>query len=460
MRGFLPLLPGGWGGRMKRLASGRPTCPVAGRSDEAGSAPFSGQSGPGCHGAAGEPPGSAALALQVHPGFHVVGPGELVEQGEAGDLVGFTEHGHVGLQGLGVAGDVEDVVVILHQLDGGVVQTGPGRVDEDGVALVGAEIDPLEAVELPLAAHRHGELLRRHAQDDQVVDTVGGDVELGGVHARLGDLGGQHLAKVLRQSDGEVAVAAVELQQVPLAPLGHVQGPAQHLFVDGGVGLGEAVFHLLVDQLAPLHGQAFDDEVIPQADLLLVGAANQLQLEPLGTQVGLKRLGGLLPLGFQLAVVEQADADLAGLGGEIVDLEQLLAQHGVRAQPGQQHRHQPVDEQAGGGEAVDPDNLLGGRCIHAVEEVVPLVPDAELGAHPVVLGGRGVQLQRGRIEGGEQLGEAIALLVELGLVVGRSPSALGVGGRWLGLSHGYLACTGLSRGKTGGRPQPTKGWGF
>jgi hypothetical protein len=45
-----------------------------------------------------------------------------------------------------------------------------------------------------------------------------------------------------------------------------------------------------------------------------VGAANQCSLEPLGTQVGLKRLGGLLPLGFQLAVVEQADADLAGLG--------------------------------------------------------------------------------------------------------------------------------------------------
>ena len=86
------------------------------------------------------------------------------------------------------------------------------------------------------------------------------------------------------------------------------------------------------------------------------------------------------------------------------------------------------------------------------------MPDAELGAHPVVLGGGGVQLQRGRIEGGEQLGEAIALLVELGLVVGRSPSALGVGGRGLGLSHGYLACTGLSRGKTGeGRSQPKGG---
>ena len=108
-----------------------------------------------------------------------MGPGELVEQGEAGDLVGLAEDRHVGLQGLGVAGDVEDVVVLLHQLDRGVVEAGTGRVDEDGVALVSAEIDPLEAVELPLAAHRHGELLRRHAQDDQVVDPVGGDVVLG-----------------------------------------------------------------------------------------------------------------------------------------------------------------------------------------------------------------------------------------------------------------------------------------
>ncbi len=104
------------------------------------------------------------------------------------------------------------------------------------------------------------------------------------------------------------------------------------------------VFHLLVDQLAALHGQPLDDELLPQADLLLVGAANQLQLESLGPQVGLQRFGGLLPLALQLAMVEQADADLAGLGGEVVDLEQLAAQHGVRAQPLQQHRHQLVDE--------------------------------------------------------------------------------------------------------------------
>ncbi|VXA88385.1 hypothetical protein AERO8C_70065 [Aeromonas veronii] len=111
-------------------------------------------------------PESTGLAAQIDPGFHVMGPGELVEQGETGDFVGFAQHGHVGLQCLGVAGDVEDVVVLLHQLDGGIVETGAGRVDEDGVALVALEVDPLEAVELPLATHRHGELLGRHAQDD------------------------------------------------------------------------------------------------------------------------------------------------------------------------------------------------------------------------------------------------------------------------------------------------------
>ncbi|MNO96603.1 hypothetical protein D3C76_882790 [compost metagenome] len=173
-----------------------------------------------------------------------------------------------------------------------------------------------------------------------------------------------------------------------------------------------------------------------------MGAANQLQIEPLGPQIGLQCLCGLLPLRLQLAMVEQADAQLAGLGGEVVYLEQLAAQHRVRTQSCQQHRHQPVDEQAGGGEAVDPDDLLGGLGIHAVEEVIPLVPDAELGAHPVVLGGGGMDLKRGRIEVGEQLGEAIALLVELGLVVGGGP---------LGLGHRYLRCTPAGPGRNRGK---------
>ena len=69
-----------------------------------------------------------------------------------------------------------------------------------------------------------------------------------------------------------------------------------------------------------------------------------------------------------------------------------------------------------------------------------------------------MQLQRGRIEGGEQLGEAIALLVELGLVVGRSPVCPGRRRKRAGLSHGYLACTGLSQGKDReGRSQPKGG---
>ena len=116
-----------------------------------------------------------------------------------------------------------------------------------------------------------------------------------------------------------------------------------------------------------------------------MGAANQLQLEPLGAQIGLQRFGGLLPFGLQLAVIEQADNDLAGLGGEVVDLEQLAAQHRVWAQPLQQQRHQLVDEAAGCGEVVYLDDLFGRRGIHAVGVVIPFVPDAKFGAHPVVL---------------------------------------------------------------------------
>ena len=112
---------------MNRLVSGRPTCPVAGRGSamRQDPCPSVAIAAPAAMEQTGNRPISRPCASDT-PRLPCGGSRELVEQGEAGDLVGFTEHGHVGLQGLGVAGDVEDVVVILHQLDGGVVQTGPG----------------------------------------------------------------------------------------------------------------------------------------------------------------------------------------------------------------------------------------------------------------------------------------------------------------------------------------------
>ena len=72
------------------------------------------------------------------------------------------------------------------------------------------------------------------------------------MHRRLADLGDEHLLEQRRERHGEIAVAAIQFEQVAPQARCLFAGPAKHLPVYGAIGLGETTFDLLVTQAAPV----------------------------------------------------------------------------------------------------------------------------------------------------------------------------------------------------------------
>jgi hypothetical protein len=211
---------------------------------------------------------------------------------------------------------------------------------------------------------------------------------------------------------GEVAVAAIELEQVPRGSCVPSQAlrlrarPAQHVLVHVAVGLGEAAFELLVAQGEAVDRQHFLHPVASEHDLLFAAAADELDV-----QVGRERARGDLPGLVERAVVDEADQALAAQRGEEVDLENLAAQGFAGLEGVAQARHQARDRFCGGGKAVDQDRLLRvGAVEHRVVDAAVVVPQAKLGAQAVVQRRGAEDLRRGEVE----LGEVGAVAVELG----------------------------------------------
>lgn len=115
-------------------------------------------------------------------------------------------------------------------------------------------------------------------------------------------------------------------------------------------------------------------------------------------QIVTQLLGATLPNVIQLAVVQQRGDDFAALRRQIIDLEQLVTQDRFRFQRGDQGAHQAVDQLAGGRELIDANTLLGLLIEHDVVHVVRVVPDAEFGAHAVVVDWRAEHFRLGRRE--------------------------------------------------------------
>src|SRR5690554_8180287 len=110
---------------------------------------------------------------------------------------------------------------------------------EDGAELVAAQVDTLQSTELAHAGQRLGYLFTCKAHQSDILYLIVSDVLQRRAYRALGQLCGQYPAKAGRQRQGEVAVAAVQLQQViGIVPDG-LQRPAEHMLVDHAVGLGE-----------------------------------------------------------------------------------------------------------------------------------------------------------------------------------------------------------------------------
>ena len=95
-------------------------------------------------------------------------------------------------------------------------------------------------------------------------------------------------------------------------------------------------------------------------------------------------------------MVDHCYQHLTAEGGQKLHLIPAPPQHGVGTGRCQQARHQRIDDLAGRRKLLDAlqggaAGLLPGRE-HRIADGIVLVPDAELGAHPVVLGRRGKDL--------------------------------------------------------------------
>ena len=316
----------------------------------------------------------------------MVGVGELVEQRAAADPVRVVQLGDVLRQGFRVARNVQDALEASGQLAGVRIHAGSWRIDEDTAEGVALQVDVGQAAERANLVQRLGQLFGRQAHQADVVHRVVGQVGQRRIDRGLADLGGQHLAYPGGQGQGEVAVAAVQFEQVVVALAERLVGPAEHLLVDLAVGLGESPLGLAVaeapagDRQFLLHIVASDDDALAARTPHQVHAQFRREL-----------FRCLSPGVVDRPVVAEGDQRVAGQGGEKLHLEQLEAQR--RVGPGRlQARHQFVDAAAGDGEILDQDR----RVLVAV-----------------MLARRLEDLRRGCRERGQQSGEAGLLVFQL-----------------------------------------------
>lgn len=339
---------------------------------------------------------------QQYAAFDVWGEGELVKEGAGADAVCSVQHGEIGGEGFRVAGDIKDARKAGEQREGGVINACARRVNEDGVEVVGGKRNTvlLQAAEGALAAHRFAQFCRRKAGDGNIGAVIQKEVFAQGADAAFAHFGGKHAAVTLRERQGEVAVAAVEFEQVGGRVARLLTGPGKHLRADGGVWLAEAVFVLAVVEILPADMEGFPHEVAAEDDFLFAGAADKADAERGG-----ECLCFCLPGVIQRAVIDEADHHLTRLRGVKFGLKETVAQDGTLTDSGHERGHQAVDGIAGRREIVAADTLSG-VVGHGKVAVIPIMPDAKFRAHPVARWRRGIDRRRRGGERGEQGGKA------------------------------------------------------
>ena len=312
------------------------------------------------------------------------------------------QHGEIGSEGFRVAGDIKDARKAGEQGEGGVINACARRVNEDGVEVVGGKCNAvlLQAAEGAFTVHRLAQFCCRKAGDGNIGTVIQKEVFAQGADAALAHFGGKHAAVTLRERQGEVAVAAVEFEQVGDRIARLLAGPGEHLRADGGVWLAEAIFVLAVVEILPADMEGFLHEVAAEDDFLFAGAADNADIKRGG-----ERLRFRLPGVIQRAVIDEADHDFARLCGVKFGLKEAVAQGGMLADGGHKRRHQAVDGIAGRREIVTAD-AFSSSIGHGKVAVIPIMPDAKFRAHPVARWRRGIDRRRRGGERGKQGGKA------------------------------------------------------
>ena len=346
---------------------------------------------------------------------------ELVEQRGSLHGVRLRERLQVVGQRVRIARNIDNRFKLRHQFQGFAVHACTRRVDEDGGKIVIRQADALrgQALEIARAGIGFGKFFGGQTGNGDIVRAVGLNIPLRGGHRGFGNFRGQHAAETARQRQGEVAVAAIEFQQVARRGAGCFFGlgarPFEHFLANARIGLCEAAFQLAVSVGLSADGQRFGNVVFAQHDFLPSAAPDNANAQRI-----LQRAGCFLPFVVQAFVVNQRYQHFAAQRAQKFALVQAVAQNVLLRQSVQQPRHQRVDAFVRRRELRQLDERCGrsltARLEHGIAHGVALVPNAEFGAHAVTLFGRSEYFDFRRAERGKQCVQALDFGVQLSVV--------------------------------------------
>ena len=116
---------------------------------------------------------------------------ELVKQRGAFDSMGLAECVEVRAQGLGIAGNIDNVVKLGNQLQRFIIDAGSGRIDKNRGKIIIFQRDALllQAAEFATLRIGFGKFFSGEAGDFDVVPLVGFDIPLCGINGSFGHFG-------------------------------------------------------------------------------------------------------------------------------------------------------------------------------------------------------------------------------------------------------------------------------
>ena len=217
---------------------------------------------------------------------------------------------------------------------------------------------------------------------------------------------------MLRKRQGEIAVAAVKFEQVAAQVLRDIARPAEHFFAHAGVGLGKAAFDLAVAEGFTVYVQLFGYIVLSQNNFL-----PPTPTDDMNAQFTRQGFGGTLPRFAQLFVVNHGNEHLAAQCRQKFNGVPAVFEFGILRGGFDELGHQGIDGFGGGGKLVATYQACAARFLpaleHGVKHFAAFMPDAEFGAHPVMLFRGFENLNFRKIQTLEKLLQVLDFLVEL-----------------------------------------------
>ena len=217
---------------------------------------------------------------------------------------------------------------------------------------------------------------------------------------------------MLRERQGEIAVAAIKFEQVAAEVLRDITRPAEHFFAHAGVGLGETAFNLAVAEGFAVYVQLFGYIVLSQNNFL-----PPTPTDDMNAQFPRQGFGGTLPRFAQFFVVNHGNEHLAAQCRQKFNGVPAVFEFGILHGGFDEFGHQSVDGFGGGGKLVAAYQACAARFLpaleHGVKHFAAFVPNTEFGTHPIMLFWGFENLNFRKIQTLKKLLQVLDFLVEL-----------------------------------------------